>query len=36
MDDEPDYVFDPQAYDVPPMDDEVFDVMLMSELDDLI
>lgn len=36
MDDEPDYVFNPQACDVPPMDDEVFDAMLMSELNDLI
>lgn len=32
----PDYAFNPDVYEVPPMEDEAFDAMLMSELNDVI
>lgn len=36
LEDEPDYAFDPNAYDVPPMDDYMFSAMLGNELNDLV
>jgi len=35
-DDMPDYVFNPDIYDIPPMDDSIFDTMLVNEMSDIM